>query len=568
MPSSSAQPKTRAARGSSVPLRIGSTRQLFLDDRVIGRYENVRRRLHRPQRHSGNPILTGDRPWEQGGSGVDITGGTVLFDEEDGRFKMWYRTNQAILELHPDGTLREAAGAAYVSCYAVSSDGVAWDKAPLGLVEFQGSTANNMLPPGRGGRSFIRRPNLIKDYSEPDPSRRYKMVYLDEVGERFALVTAYSSDGLHWDMNAAPPHYFDRPAIPNGILFGWDPNQQEFVHYHRNVGTIPADVDGRMTRSDLRRLLRSSSPDFERWGNTTTALELGPGDPDNLDIGHLGIMSAVLYTDDLYIGFLDTATSRPVEDVPEELWDPVYKMDHEEHRQELVISRDGLRWTRVAPHWEAFRPGLRGSWDSDHVIPSKPVVRGETIFIYYSGNRRSCKAYLPESPQNRESNYAVGLATLRLDGFGSMEAYAETGWLETRPVVFTGDRLVVNARAPRDAFSVSGGTEFVFEGDRTLVRPRESRSPDPSSAPHGTLRVELRDAAGRPFQGFKGTECDPFTGDSVAHQVTWGGRSDVGRLAGRPVRVRFELAHAALYAFQFRDGTAPEESGPPGSRGR
>ena len=52
--------------------------------------------------------------------------------------------------------------------YAVSKDGVIWEKPDLGLVTLQGSTRNNIVPaePGVG--------YLILDGREEDPSRRYK----------------------------------------------------------------------------------------------------------------------------------------------------------------------------------------------------------------------------------------------------------------------------------------------------------------------------------------------------------------------------------------------------------
>jgi hypothetical protein len=42
-------------------------------------------------------------------------------------------------------------------------------------------------------------------------------------------------------------------------------------------------------------------------------------------------------------------------------------------------------------------------------------------------------------------------------------------------------------------------------------------------------------------------------GDDLARAVTWGGKADVGQLAGRPLRLRFVLRDADLYAFQFAD---------------
>src|SRR5437762_4912476 len=94
--------KAVAATGGSqhasthTTLHVGSTKQLFLDNKVIDRMENVKRALHRPIRYSGNPIIEADKPWETspgGGFAADLGGGTVLFDEEEHIFKMWYRTD-------------------------------------------------------------------------------------------------------------------------------------------------------------------------------------------------------------------------------------------------------------------------------------------------------------------------------------------------------------------------------------------------------------------------------------------------------------------------------------------
>ena len=57
------------------------------------------------------------------------------------------------------------------TCYAVSQDGVNWTKPSLGVIAWNGSTANNIVVSteadnGRG---------VMKDTGEVDPSRRYKM---------------------------------------------------------------------------------------------------------------------------------------------------------------------------------------------------------------------------------------------------------------------------------------------------------------------------------------------------------------------------------------------------------
>src|SRR5262249_61657776 len=112
----------------------------------------------------------------------------------------------------------------------------------------------------------------------------------------------------------------------------------------------------------------------------------------------------------------------------------------------------------------------------------------------------------------------------RLDGFVSLDAVGEPGTATTRPLVFAGDRLVLNVAA------------------------------------QGAVRVGLLDEQGRAVPGFAASDCDPLQTDSTGATVTWHGRSDVRALAGKVVRVRFELREAKLFAFQFING-APHEEG-------
>jgi hypothetical protein len=52
-----------------------------------------------------------------------------------------------------------------------------------------------------------------------------------------------------------------------------------------------------------------------------------------------------------------------------------------------------------------------------------------------------------------------------------------------------------------------------------------------------------------PGRGFE--DCDPIRGDHLAHPVWWQGQSDLGHADGQPVRLRFKLRHARLYAFEL-----------------
>ena len=538
----------------TTPINIGSTKQLFLDDHVVDSLDNVARQFHRPVRCGDSPVIQADRPWERGGGGVYLFGGSVMYDEEDGHFKMWYRTSLP-LESSDARRSREPEGG-YKACYAVSDDGMHWEKPSLGQTDFNGSKDNNLLPPAIGGMKQIRRPNLIKDYDDHDPDRRYKMIYMDNFEGKWALSKGYSRDGITWRMNVGAPHVFDPPVAPNGVLFGWDAKRGEYVHYHRKSGMVPADVDGRLVRKK-HAVMRTSSPDFENWGDTREVLTPSETDPPNWSPSHGVDLAGVLYTDDLYVGTVDSGATYHVEDFPDHLWDPFRRHEFAEYRTELVISRDGVMWRRAAPYWEFMRSGPWGTWDRDHVGLAKPIVHNDEILIYYSGSNMPMGSNTPGHPMANVINtvrdgqwmaHAIGLAKMRLDGFVSMDAYQGGGTLTTKPLVFDGERLEVNVRAPERPF-----------GAETTPR-----------TPYGTILVEMLDDAGRPIEPYSAAHCDTFTGDELRHTVRWNGNPDLTALAGKTVRLRFHQRNAALYAFQFvRPGTrqSPANLLAPGARG-
>ena len=103
-------------------LKLGSQKQLFLDDWLIEETSRISRFMYRPEKFAENPIIEADRPWEKGlqsgyFTGVQIFGQAVIYDEEEKIFKTWYLP-------------RSLEDGEQPWCYAVSSDGY-----PLGETE-------------------------------------------------------------------------------------------------------------------------------------------------------------------------------------------------------------------------------------------------------------------------------------------------------------------------------------------------------------------------------------------------------------------------------------------------
>ena len=126
-------------RRASTPLAgivdIGTSKQLFIDDLLVDEASRISRYQYRPPKYADNPVMVADRPHEQGkhggkNEGGDIVGQTVLYNEEEEIFKMWYVPWALGKNRRP-------------WCYATSKDGYNWDKPNLGFIGFEGSTRNN-----------------------------------------------------------------------------------------------------------------------------------------------------------------------------------------------------------------------------------------------------------------------------------------------------------------------------------------------------------------------------------------------------------------------------------------
>ena len=72
-----------------------------------------------------------------------------------------------------------------------------------------------------------------------------------------------------------------------------------------------------------------------------------------------------------------------------------------------------------------------------------------------------------------------------------------------------------------------------------------------STSGAGSIQVEIQDAAGQPVPGYALADCPEVFGDELARVVRWRSGGDVRPLSGKPVRLRFVLKDADLYAFQF-----------------
>ena len=82
-------------------------------------------------------------------------------------------------------------------------------------------------------------------------------------------------------------------------------------------------------------------------------------------------------------------------------------------------------------------------------------------------------------------------------------------------------------------------------------RPKPSSSSTTPLPPAQHL-VRDSDADGNPIPGFSMEDCDEIYGDHIERVVTWGGKSELKDLIGTPIRLKFKMSDADLYALRFR----------------
>jgi hypothetical protein len=375
-----------------------------------------------------------------------------------------------------------------VTCCAESKDGLTWTRPELGLFEVNGSKANNVVLAGQAPFSHNFCPMLDTRKDVPK-SERYKA--LAGIGSS-GLFAFASEDGLRW-RKLADKAVFTKGAFDSQNVPFWSEAEQCYLCYFRVF------VNG------VRRISRTTSKDFLTW---TEPVLMGYGDKS---IEHLYTNQTHPYfrAPHLYVGiaarFMPGRQVLTAEEAKAINVDPGYFKDCSDGV--LITTRGGDRFDRT--FMEGFlTPGLGPeNWVSRTNYPALNVVpTGRHEMSFYANQNYG----QPTAHLHRYS--------LRLDGFACVNAPYSGGELVTKPLTFTGQELTLNL-----ATSAAGG-----------------------------VHVEIQDADGQPLPGFALADCVEAIGNEIDKVVRWKGGSDVSAAANRPVRLRFVMKDARLYALQFR----------------
>ncbi|HJN11077.1 MAG: hypothetical protein QGG09_16630 [Pirellulaceae bacterium] len=478
---------------SAEPIDIGSRRELFVDgylvDRFVGKAEL---RLQRPVERE--VVFTCDRPWEGNWSGL------VTYIQDAEVYRMYYTGGQW-------GRGRTSI------CYAESKDGVRWTRPELGLIEFNGSKKNNIVLDASGMIAFV-------PFKDTNPDCQADEQYKAMVARSTPATGLYgyaSPDGIHWRM------MHDKPLITQGkfdsqnVAF-WDAGRRRYVTYYREMRG-PNDEIG-LTGPQLgldpngpsRDVMTCTSTDFLNWSEPKWIQY--PGSPREQI--YLNQIRPYFRAPHLFVGFPGRfMAGREIEKGLPLLQHPSYKYASISETL-FMSSRDGLHFKRWG---EAFiRPGPRRErWIYGATFPTYGLLatKGEN-----ADTPDELSLYVADGGGWTQSGKADRFRryTLRIDGFVSVNAPLSGGEVITRPFTMRGTELSLNL----------------------------------ATSAAGSIQVEIQTATGKPIEGFALADCPELFGDEIERVVKWSKDSDVSRLAGQPIRLRFVMKDADLYSFQFR----------------
>ncbi|MCC7263466.1 MAG: hypothetical protein IT369_13195 [Candidatus Latescibacteria bacterium] len=458
------------------PRRLTAAPRLFVDFRDVERRENICHQYHQARKYGTHPVLRQEAAWEKH-PGMTAS---VIYDEQERLFKAWYMAGFY------------APGAAHVQCLALSEDGIHWWRPALRLHEALGSKENNLVIPAAYHEGQDHFETVLKDVGDPDAARRYKAIgwsSYDWEGPLSGIYTATSPDGLTWRHTPEPVFRFHpRPGTADLGPVG----DAQAMMVDTLKGRYAAFLRGGASR------LLSWSEDFVHWTPPKpflTALHDEEGLYNN---------TGFVYGDQ-YLGILTHFDKGPLA---------------QSQTLRLLSSRDGESWARI-PGEPLVGLGEIGGWDRFQLLltGAPPIRVGDQLFIYYRGTaRRHNKVpaeYDPRIiPDQDPRSMAIGLATLRVDGFASVSASYDGGVLTTRLLRAGGEELRLNLKAD-----------------------------------YGQVFVECLDEEDRVIPGFGREDCVPLQMDAVAAPVRWQGKPGLGPLREGPFKLRFHLHNARLYSY-------------------
>ncbi len=494
---------------NDIPIKLMDRKYLFIDDAIVDSMKNITFNV--------NPPRYADRVMD------NIKGG--------------FRKHLSIVE-DDSGLIRLYTSVEndYLAVW-VSKDGKNFTAPDLHNGEFVGR--KNIVLPEPVGMGMV--------FVDPNGPANEKWKYISDYHRR-GIYLYVSSDGYNFKRIKTAVLPF-RSGSQSNIFY--DDQKQEYVSYHRS--DLWATPTGETERSEVmtvtndlyrpwpfKPLTQEQQIEISKTQRTHKLfpwyLDNGPLTPggfgfeyprifkpiDSLDPSGTDIYvpKAIKYewAPDVYLAFPVMYFHYEGETLPTRLTlaDERRGMGGGVTDMQLEVSRDGINWKRYP------RPTYIpiGKYDGDDIkqayIAVGLVRRGDEIWQYFFGDEKYHSSW--EKGDRKRAVYRV---VQRLDGFVSADCpYDKDALLVTKPIVFKGNRLVLNIN--------TSGT--------------------------GYAQVGFLDENGNPIDGFSVDDCVYINGDFISKEVEWMKKGkDVSELEGKIVQVVFRMRGSKLYAMQFTD---------------
>ena len=450
------------------PPVLDDAAQLVVDDHLIESKYNLVRRLNPPQKRP-DPVLVPTLPWE--GQHVICYGAVLKLPGSD-VYRMYYKGANP----DPDRERGEATG---VLSFAESTDLVNWEKPlskdrPYGRFE----STNTVGFVGHDCASVI--------LDETDGEHPFKLM-CSPWDWWLGLQPAVSADGLSWEkVDVRVARLGDR------MSFFYNPVNQRYVAWSRCYAVKGA-----------RSIFAAQSEDFHTWDAIPRlTVEADAHDPPGTQLyGGTGF-----WYESQFVGYLE-----------------MYRGALGRLYAEFMSSRDGVAWQREEQRQIFLDNGPHGARDGYWIFPADnaPIRFGDQLYLHYS---ERAGPHSPHAAPKPGQTATIGLATMRVDGFASLDAGGQDAMLLTKPCRFEGKgELTVNA------------CPFTpCDGEHAM-----------------RLRVEVLDEAGAPIPGFTADDAVEVSGDRLDHPIRWQQRDSLAELKDRPIRLAFRLFNSRFYSFRI-----------------
>lgn len=505
-------------RPAVIDITVG--RQLFVDSFLLDRSE-LTTVYHQPEKYAQNPVFRPETPVEKSGEwAVGTSSGGIWYDMDEKKYKMWY-----------DILFNPMLG------YAESDDGIRWER-----VNFREDGTNVVMTEDEKDGAV----SIFIDYHAPK-EERYKLflnsfrdheesgklnfapVHLAGGVDRnhYAHRLFVSADGLHWKQKGG----LSKGACGDMTTVFYDGFRNKWINSLREYARTTYHGSSYVGR--VRYYAEHDRfDDLLNWDQDDTAFWLKCDGRDATEDFHLpnGVdllaVKPQMYNFDA-IGY---------ESVMFGMWQIWHGPENNfcadagvPKITELMasFSRDGFHYQRPdrTPFIQASRKA--GDWDRGYLFNCNGgmIVHRDTIDFYYSGFSGE-----KEGLHTPHANQSIGMATLRRDGFASLNG---RGTVLTHPLkVCKGcSYLFVNLNCPEKAFG-----------------------------------VELLNAAGDVISGYSFEDCVWVGGNSTMQQIRWKHGKNTSFLQNQVFSIRFSMReNGEFYSFWFSETAEGDSNGIPGA---